>query len=315
MKKRKLGQTGFWVSPLCYGTLTIGPRQKNLSLAEGEALIRYALELGINFFDSAEIYGTYPYLGRALRGRQADVVVVAKSYAVTAEEMKRSVEKARQELEMERIPLFLLHEQESAATLRGHRGALEYLVGAKEKGLVGAVGLSTHTVAGVRAGASCPEIEVIHPLYNMRGWGIRDGGPEEMAEAIALAVAMGKGVYIMKALAGGHLSREAEKALRFALDLPGISAVAVGMQSKEEIDFNYRIVGGESPISALREKVGGQPRRLFIESWCTGCGRCVKRCPFGALRLSGGKARVDFGACMACGYCSEACEILAIKIL
>ncbi|NLW08227.1 MAG: 4Fe-4S binding protein [Firmicutes bacterium] len=315
MEKRRLGNTGFFVSPLCFGTLTLGPCQRNLSLAEGEGLIRYALDLGVNFFDSAEIYGTYPYLGRALRGRQADTVVVAKSYAVTAGEMKKSVEKARRELEMDMIPIFLLHEQESAATLRGHRGALEYLLEAKEKGLVGAVGLSTHTVAGVRAGALHPGIEVIHPLYNLKGWGIQDGGPEEMAEAIALAVAMGKGVYLMKVLAGGHLAREAEKALRFALELPGISAVAIGMQSKEEIDFNYQIVCGQSPAPTLREKVGGHPRRLFIESWCTGCGRCVERCPFGALRLSGGKARVDHGACMTCGYCSEACEILAIKVL
>lgn len=315
MEKRRLGNTGFWVSPLCYGTLTMGPLQKNLSLAEGEALIKYALDLGVKFFDSAEIYGTYPYLGRALRGRQAEVVVVGKSYAVTAAEMKKSVEKARRELAMETVPVFLLHEQESAATLRGHRGALEYLVEAKAKGLVGAVGLSTHTVAGVRAGALAPEIEVIHPLYNMRGWGIRDGSPAEMAEAIALAVTMGKGVYLMKVLAGGHLSGEAEKALRFAMELPGISAIAVGMQSKEEIDFNHQIICGENPVPALREKVGSRPRRLFIESWCTGCGRCVKRCPFGALRLSGGQARVDYGICMTCGYCSEACEIMAIKVL
>lgn|SRR5690554_406574 len=315
MEKRKLGNTDFWVSPLCFGTLTIGPRQKNFPPAEGEALIRYALDMGINFFDSAEIYGTYPYLRMALRGRRTDVVVAAKSYAVTAAEMKKSVEKARRELDMEMIPLFLLHEQESAATLRGHRGALEYLVEAKEKELVGAVGLSTHTVAGVRAGASRPEIDVIHPLYNLRGWGIQDGGPEEMAEAIALAVTMGKGIYLMKALAGGHLSGEAEKALRFALDLPGISAVAVGMQSREEIALNYQIACGGNPTPALREKVRTRPRRLFIESWCRGCGRCVKRCPFGALKLCNGKVQVDYQACLACGYCSEACDIMAIKVL
>ncbi len=311
---RKLGNTGFWVSPLCFGTLTIGPRQKNLSLAEGTALLRYALDLGINFFDGAEIYDTYRYL-RGVVKENPRVVVAAKSYAVTAEEMKASVEKARRELDMDRIPLFFLHEQESAATLRGHRGALDYLVEAREKGLVGAVGLSTHSVAGVRAGASCPEIEVIHPLYNLRGWGITDGGPDEMAEAIALALEMGKGVYIMKALAGGHLSGQAEKALRFALDLPGISAVAVGMQSREEIAFNLALACGRTPSPALRRKIAARPRRLHIEDWCRGCGRCVGRCPFGALQVSGGQLAVDREACMTCGYCSEACDLMAIKIL
>src|SRR5690554_5027540 len=312
---RRLGNTRFWVSPLCYGTLTIGPRQKNLSPAEGEALLRYALDLGINFFDSAEIYDTYPYLRAEVKDYGDEVVVVAKSYAVTAAEMKASVEKARRELDMDSVPLFLLHEQESAATLRGHRGALDYLVEAREKGLVGAVGLSTHSVAGVRAGASRPEIEVIHPLYNLRGWGVMDGGPSEMAEAIALALEMGKGIYIMKALAGGHLSSQAEKALRFALALPGISAVAVGMQSREEIAFNFELACGRTPSPVLQKKVSGRPRRLHIESWCRGCGNCVERCPFGALQVVGNKVVVDKEICMTCGYCSEACELMAIKIL
>lgn len=311
---RKLGNTRFRVSPLCFGTLTIGPRQKNLPLAEGTALLRYALDLGINFFDSAEIYDTYRYL-RAVVKENSEVVVAAKSYAVTAAEMKASIEKARRELDMDCVPLFLLHEQESAATLRGHRGALDYLVEARAKGLVGAVGLSTHSVAGVRAGASCPEIEVIHPLYNLRGWGITDGGPVEMAEAIALALDMGKGIYIMKALAGGHLSLQAEKALRFALDLPGVSAVAVGMQSREEIAFNLALACGRTPSPALRRRISTRPRRLHIESWCRGCGRCVGRCPFGALQVIGDRVEVDKETCMTCGYCSEVCDLMAIKIL
>ena len=51
----------------------------------------------------------------------------------------------------------------SPATLRGHAPALEYLVEAKERGLVEAVGISTHTVAGVRAAAAHPQIEIISP--------------------------------------------------------------------------------------------------------------------------------------------------------
>lgn len=311
---RDLGNTGYKVSTLCFGVLTIGPRQRNLPLGEGAALLRYALELGVNFFDTAELYETYPYIREALKSWTKETVITTKSYAVTAAEMRKSLERARREMQLDTIPVFLLHEQESAASLRGHRGALEYLLEAKEKGLVGAVGLSTHTVAGVRAGASHPGLDVIHPLYNYKGWGMRDGTPEEMREAILYAIQMGKGVYLMKALAGGELAPEAEKALRAALGVPGVSAVAVGMQTREEIEFNLQVVKGLTPADDLKEKVRSQPRKVHFESWCRGCGRCIARCPFDALSMKDGKPVVDYNACMTCGYCSEACEVLAIKI-
>lgn len=312
---RKLGKTKYTVSALCYGVLTIGPTQRNLPLAEGVSLLRYGLDLGVNFFDTAEMYGTYSYIRQALKGVTQEVVVSTKSYAATAEEMKRSVEKARKEMDFPTIPLFLLHEQESEATLRGHRGALDYLLEAKEKGLVGAVGLSTHHIAGVRAGAAHPEIEVIHPLYNYKGWGIRDGTAAEMREAIDLARQMGKGVYLMKTLAGGHLSTEPATALRKAAELLGVSSVAIGMQSKAEIDYNLAVLKGETPSPDLEKSVRARSRRLHIEFWCEGCGRCIDRCPFGALSLSNGKAVVHHDLCLTCGYCSGVCEVMALKII
>jgi aryl-alcohol dehydrogenase-like predicted oxidoreductase len=64
----ELGRTGLSVSRLCFGALTVGPLQSNLPLNEGAAVIRYALEQGVNFIDTAKLYGTYPYIREALRG-------------------------------------------------------------------------------------------------------------------------------------------------------------------------------------------------------------------------------------------------------
>ena len=144
-----LGRTGLRVSRLCFGVLTMGPLQADLPLAEGAALLKYAVEQGVNFFDTAEIYDSYHYLKQLLCCcPDKDLVITTKSYSVTAEEMKASLEKARQELDRDYIDIFLLHEQESALTIRGHRAALDYLIEAKEKGLVRAVGISTHRIAG-----------------------------------------------------------------------------------------------------------------------------------------------------------------------
>ena len=56
MEYRKLGQTGIEVSRLCFGSLTIGPLQKNKTLEESRPIIEAALEAGINFFDTADLY-------------------------------------------------------------------------------------------------------------------------------------------------------------------------------------------------------------------------------------------------------------------
>ncbi len=315
MEYRALGRTGLVVSRLCFGALTIGPLHANLSLSAGAGIIRRALEGGVNFIDTAESYDTYAYIRAALEGWDRPVVLATKSYAYTAAGMARSLEVARRELGRDVIEVFLLHEMESEHTLRGHREALEYLLAARARGLVRAVGISTHTVAGVRAAAREPEIDVIHPLFNCAGVGIRDGTADDMLSAIREAHGVGKGIYAMKALAGGHLIPRAEEALRYVLARPEIASVAVGMQSAAEVEFNLAIAGGRSVDPELRARLAEQRRRLHVEDWCQGCGQCVERCPHGALSLVGGRAAVDPGRCLLCGYCASACAHFCLKVV
>ena len=65
MKKVPLGQTGLTVSVAGFGVLPIGPSQLALPVEEGAAILRYALDRGINFIDTAQYYRTYPYTLRA----------------------------------------------------------------------------------------------------------------------------------------------------------------------------------------------------------------------------------------------------------
>ena len=72
------------------------------------------------------------------------------------------------QLDMDVLDIFLLHEQESRLTLRGHREALEYYLNEREKGRIRAVGVSTHNIEVVRAICEMPEIDVVHPLGAVR---------------------------------------------------------------------------------------------------------------------------------------------------
>ena len=302
------------IHPLLYGSLTLGPLQAHLDLSQGADLICLAAELGVNLVDTAQCYQTYPYLRRAAE-RGAKFAVCTKTYAYDATGARQALAQAQDELDREHIDIFLLHEQESEHTLRGHAEALDVLLQARSDGIIGAVGLSTHHVAGALACARDARLDVLHPLINRRGLGIVDGTAEQMADAIAQAAEAGKWIFAMKALGGGHLCDSAAEALAWVRKLPGVSALAIGMQSPEEVRANAALIEGLSPAPADAAAIACRERTLFIEQWCNGCGACAARCPFGALTILHGRATVDPAKCLRCGYCAADCPNFCIKVL
>jgi len=170
-------------------------------------------------------------------------------------------------------------------------------------------------VAAVQAACEIPEIDVIHPLYNYRGVGITDGNVNEMGQAIAKAVSCGKGIYSMKALGGGNLLEESREAFGFVLGNKNLHSIAVGMKTLEEVEMNVLIFSGREVPGSIRDKVRSVPRKVHIESWCTGCGKCAARCTAEAIRIEDGKAVADPGRCRLCGYCGPVCEEFCIKII
>lgn len=315
MDYQLLGHTGLKVSKLCFGGLTVGPLQSNRPLAEGATVMRTAFEAGVNFVDTAELYGTYPYIRQAIADIKQDIIIASKSYAYTYEDMRTSVEMACREIGRDYIDIFMLHEQSSRMTLKGHAEALRYLCDAKRQGIIRATGVSTHTIDVVRAAALIEEIDIIHPIINIKGIGITDGTAEEMLEAIKFAVDCGKGIYSMKALGGGHLNTMAAQAFAWILAQPNISSIAVGMQTIDEVLLNTAIFAGKTPDNKLWDKVTTAPRRLLVEDWCAGCGQCAQRCPMKALTIEAGKAKADTDQCVLCGYCGAYCPDFCLKII
>ncbi|NLJ85421.1 MAG: 4Fe-4S binding protein [Firmicutes bacterium] len=317
MEYRQLGATDIRVSRLCFGALTISPLQRNLPAGEGAQVIQRAMDLGVNFIDTSQFYRVYPPIALALKqyAKKDEVVIASKSYAYDTAGMKAALEEALRELDRDHIDIFLLHEQESSLTIRGHWEAVEYLLKAKERGLVRAIGISTHRVAGVRAAALVPELDVVSPLINYTGIGIIDGTRDDMVEAIKFAAACGKGIYGMKPFGGGHLMDTIETAMEFLLNLQEIDSIAVGMKSIPEVEMNVRLINQEVVPEELKEATKTMGRTLHIDDWCIGCGACVARCSSQALTLENGKAVVDPSRCVFCGYCGAHCPEFAIKVI
>ncbi|HET6420818.1 MAG TPA: aldo/keto reductase [Geobacteraceae bacterium] len=316
MDKVILGKTGMRINRLVFGTLPLGPLQAGLSPEEGGRLIRHALEAGVNLLDTAELYGTYPHIRRALEGYTGEVFIASKSHAADGQTARSHVERALRELSMDRLDIVHVHGARIRDPFAERAEVLEELIKMRKEGKIAHIGLSGHYISAMRAAAGSDDIAVIHPLINRTGMGIQDGSAEEMAEAIAACSISGKGVYAMKALAGGNLISEARESLRHVLGLPGVDAVAVGMLSTREIDANIALFNGLAENEAEWQTLEKRRRKLRImEQFCKGCGHCITACPSGALSLVDGTARVDDEACVLCGYCAAACPEFMIRVI
>ncbi|MDR3242757.1 MAG: 4Fe-4S binding protein, partial [Clostridiales Family XIII bacterium] len=158
-------------------------------------------------------------------------------------------------------------------------------------------------------------IDVIFPLINFRGLGVRNGNRagsrEEMAAAIETASAAGKGVFAMKVFGGGNLSGSYREALDYVKNLPGVTSMMIGFGYRHEID---RIVEyAEGRLDPDYNPDISKKRIRIDQGDCEGCGLCVERCPNRAIfRNANGLAEVNHRLCLTCGYCAPVCPVRAI---
>jgi predicted aldo/keto reductase-like oxidoreductase len=315
MKKIELGKTGLLVSPIGFGVLTIGENQLNLPISEGAAIVRYGLECGINFLDTAQYYRTYLYIREALKGSGFDPVISSKSLDLSANDMAIAIEEARKELDRDIIDIFLLHEVRNDPDFSNRAGAWEQLQEAKIKGLVKAIGVSTHHVDVAEKMVDIEECDVLFPLINIESLGIRlgtgFGTKEDMAAAIQKNSKRGKGIFAMKAFGGGNLVRDYVTCLDYVTSLPGISSVMLGFGTCDEVDRAIEYAEGILPSGYVPDVSN---KKIYIDPGdCEGCGSCLVRCPNHAITINlKGVAEVNSEICLTCGYCAPVCPTRAI---
>lgn len=212
------------------------------------------------------------------------------------------------------IDIFLLHEVRSGQFAM-RQGAWRALMAAKAEGLVRAIGASTHHVDVVEELTGVPACDVIFPLINYAGMGIRRGRSAascaDMAAAIAAARGAGKGIYSMKALGGGNLAAHYREALDYVFGLDSIDSVMLGFGCRRDIDDIISYLDGSMPqdyvpdVSAKRVRVNQED--------CEGCGICIGICHSAAIAYNkNGLAEIDQSKCITCGYCAQACPVRAI---
>jgi aryl-alcohol dehydrogenase-like predicted oxidoreductase len=181
-----LGNTGLRVSRMglgCGGPSQLGLRGGGAEAEAGaEAVVRRALELGVNFFDTAETYLTEKLLGRALRGVPRDEVVISSKKAATdrggdfvsGDDFLAGIEGSLERLGLERIDVYSIH----ALTLPEYDHAMGEIVPAmlraRDAGKIGYLGVteefipdSGHEMLFRTLAEEAPPWEVVMTGFNL----------------------------------------------------------------------------------------------------------------------------------------------------
>lgn len=316
LKKNILGKTGIEVTELCFGALPMGPLQKNLSVEESAKVIELALLEGVNFIDTAQMYKTYEPIAIAMKNTGIRPIIASKSNKKTYEEMQAAVNEALQSLDLDYIDIFHLHAaREGANAFDIFSDSLKCLVDMKKQGKIKAIGISTHSVAVANIAADHELIDVVFPIINMTGMGILNGTKEEMIQAIHKIYKNGKGLYLMKVLAGGSLINNYHQAMKYARDIESYHSIALGMTSLAEVEFNLNYFEGKETGSLPVQNIISK-KALVFRTLCKSCGKCMTGCPNGAISFDEeNKAKINTELCLTCGYCTPLCQEFAIRVV
>jgi predicted aldo/keto reductase-like oxidoreductase len=244
-----LGQSGVKVSRLGIGTGSRGGRiQREMGQKKFEHVVRYALERGITFIDTADTYdAVHEMLRPVIRSVDREKIQIQCKiwpgrYADTFKELDRF----RRELSTDYFDSFLIHCVQTADWPEQYARLRDDLDKAKQKQIIRSNGCSMHGLEPLRAAAltSWGDIRfcrVNHLGKNMdypNGERKKYADVQPVLESIKKMHAAGKGIIGMKLIGNGDFTDPdvRKKSIRFVMGLDTVDAVVIGLKSTKEID-------------------------------------------------------------------------------
>lgn len=306
MKYRELGNTGLKVSEIAFGGVSIGLPYANQPMPPEEESIRlltHALDAGVNFYDTARMYGeSEALIGKAFRNRRADVIISTKAahflnedgtipadYVVRSK-IRHSLEESLRTLRTDYVDVFMLHQADSKIleneTIRNEFSAL------KKEGLVRFMGASTYEPEESLLCVGSGLWDVIQMPLNLLDQ--RHLPPLEMAEKNGVGIII-RSVLFRGMLTGRPLNlhpdlHEVEAqiellhnwnanyypdlltlAVKYVLSYPAVSAALIGMDKTEHLEKAIQVVANKDLDSIMKAELEGMafknPELLNLNQW------------------------------------------------
>ncbi len=279
----------------------------DIDSAQLDEMVAYAMEQGINYYDTA-----WPYhnglseieLARSLRRYPRDSYYLATKYP--GHQISKSYDPAatfEQQLkkcQVDYFDFYLLHnvnENSISNYMDPQWGMLDYFVEQKKQGRIKHLGFSSH--AGVEAltqflDYAGDHIEFCQIQLNYLDWTL-----QQASEKVALLQKRNVPIWVMEPVRGGKLAQlDAESgaqlqslqpgksaasfALRFLQDIPGVTVILSGMSDMAQMKDNVETFRVQSPLSAAeKETLFAIAERMKDSVPCTACRYCTKECPQG----------------------------------
>ena len=248
MRYRQLGRSGLFVSEICLGAMTFGGGSGGIWSMIGDldqqatnAVIGKALENGVNFIDTADVYSqgvSEKLVGQALRDlgvKRSDVVVATKAFGemgpgpndrgASRGHIMDAVKSSLDRLGLDHIDLYQMHGNDTVTPLDETLRALDDLV---SQGLVRYIGCSNWAAwriakaVGLSHHRDMARFETVQAYYSI-------GGRDLEREMVPMMTSEGVGLLVWSPLAGGFLSGKFERdskgpqgARRTSFDFPPI---------------------------------------------------------------------------------------------
>lgn len=240
-----LGRSGIKTTVLGVGTGTRGGSEQVALGQEGfTRLVRHALDQGLTYIDTADVYQTHLLVRLALQGvAREKYFIQTKTRAKNAEVARFDIDRLRRELRVEYIDSLLMHCMTTATWPEDMRPVMDVLHAAKEKGYVRAIGVSCHGMEPLVASADCDWVDV--HLVRINPFGAKmDGPPEQVAAQIKKMHDKGHGVLGMKIYGetGYESKQQRLEALRYVLGLGCVDAFTIGFTSTQQIDETLKLI-------------------------------------------------------------------------
>ena len=311
MKKRVLGRTGIYVSEIGFGGVEIGlpygigvnSRADMPTAQEAIQLLHSATDHGINFFDTARMYGaSEQIMGEAFKDRRDRVVICTKcrhfrdkqGALPPSGQLKKSIESSLQEsleaLQTGYIDLYMMHQVDPE--ILDNEVVAETFLNLKKKGMVRATGVSTYTLEETKMAIESGAWDVIQLPFNLMD--------QSHARYFSLAEQQGVGITIRSVLFKGILSEKGRNlhpalkdverhvklygelldesipdlpnlAIKFALSHQQVASVLVGIDRPEYLHKSLQAANGiyldNNKLARAKELSYPDPVFLNLPYW------------------------------------------------
>ena len=316
MNRIKLAGTDLEISEIGLGGIPI----MSLSKSEAVAVVKHCFDMGITFFDTANMYQTSEdKIGTALKDVRDEVVIATKTASRDAKEAAAHLDLSLQQLKTDWIDLYQLHNvsnQDSLQQVLAPGGAYEAARKARDAGKIRHIGISSHSIPTALEALKTGLFQTLQFPFNF----IENDPADEL---FPFARRHNIGIIGMKPLGGGLLER-ADLCFGFLQQHSHVVPIP-GVRAKQEADEIIGLYTNPKPLVEADLKDMASIRSVLGEKFCHRCEYCMpceqgvqinsvlifkaaaKRLKPEAVTAWLGSAMETVEQCIECGECEDKC--------